>query len=151
MVFRYARNEVCVATLGILHREKLSSKLELKCLEDSERLILCGPSALSLASPFLAVHAFAVGGVGLATIGMMSRVSLGHSGRNIRNPPKLTTFALCAMVLGFVVRVGFPLFAPQQYLLWVALSQALWIAAFSLFLLAYFSVLVRPRIDGQPG
>lgn len=37
-------------------------------------------------SPFLAVHAFAFGGISVLTLGMMSRVSLGHTGRNVLEP-----------------------------------------------------------------
>ena len=34
-------------------------------------------------SPFIALHAFSVGGIGMITLGMMSRVTLGHTGRNV--------------------------------------------------------------------
>ena len=34
-----------------------------------------------------ALHAFAYGGIGLMTAGMLSRVSLGHTGRDLRRPP----------------------------------------------------------------
>jgi len=34
-------------------------------------------------SPSLAIHAFTVGGIGMMTLGMMSRISLGHTGRDI--------------------------------------------------------------------
>ncbi|MDX2464212.1 MAG: NnrS family protein, partial [Porticoccus sp.] len=33
--------------------------------------------------PMLAVHAFAYGGVGMITLGMMARISLGHTGRDV--------------------------------------------------------------------
>ncbi|MFV1985036.1 MAG: NnrS family protein, partial [Thiohalomonadales bacterium] len=39
--------------------------------------------------PFLEIHSFAVGGIGLMTLAMMSRVALGHTGRNVFEPPKL--------------------------------------------------------------
>ncbi|MFB3100245.1 MAG: NnrS family protein, partial [Gammaproteobacteria bacterium] len=35
----------------------------------------------------LAFHAFSYGGIGIVTLAMMSRVSLGHTGRNIQSPP----------------------------------------------------------------
>ena len=34
-------------------------------------------------SPFLSVHAFTAGGIGLLAIGMMSRVALRHTDRNV--------------------------------------------------------------------
>ena len=39
-------------------------------------------------SPFLSVHAFTVGGIGILTLGMMSRVTLGHTGHNVQQPPR---------------------------------------------------------------
>jgi uncharacterized protein involved in response to NO len=38
-------------------------------------------------SKLLAIHAFSFGGIGVATLSMMARVSLGHTGRNVKNPP----------------------------------------------------------------
>jgi len=102
-------------------------------------------------SPSLAVHAFTVGGIGLMTLGMMSRVSLGHTGRDISQPPSGIGLMFAMLSLGAVVRVIFPLLAGEHYQLWIALSQGLWIAAFSLFLYRYSSILLRPRVDGRPG
>ncbi|HEU4709292.1 MAG TPA: NnrS family protein, partial [Methylophilaceae bacterium] len=70
----------------------------------------------------LAVHAFAVGGVGLSTLAMMSRVSLGHTGREIGEPPLTASIALGILILAAVFRVIVPIFAIQQYPLWIAIS-----------------------------
>lgn len=99
----------------------------------------------------LAIHAFAVGGVGLMTLSMMSRVSLGHTGRNVQSPPRLVSIALSILVTATLVRVLLPLIDMAQYTWWITLSQSLWIAAFVLFVFTYFSMLIRPRVDGQPG
>lgn len=101
--------------------------------------------------PFLAVHAFAVGGIGLVTLAMMARVALGHTGRNVQQPPETVRYALLALILAAVFRVFVPLFDMEHYRLWIACSQVFWILAFGTFLLAYFPFLVKPRIDGQPG
>jgi uncharacterized protein involved in response to NO len=102
-------------------------------------------------SPYLAVHAFAVGGVGLMTVGMMARVALGHTGRSIQEPPKVLAPIFVLLALSFVVRVLLALFDAAHYLLWIGLSQALWLAAFGLFTLVYAPILIKPRVDGQPG
>ncbi|HEU4708851.1 MAG TPA: NnrS family protein, partial [Methylophilaceae bacterium] len=99
----------------------------------------------------LAVHAFAVGGVGLITLAMMSRVSLGHTGREIGQPPLTASIALGILILAAVFRVIVPIFAIQQYPLWIAISQGLWILAFALFTLRYLPILIAPRVDGRPG
>jgi len=101
--------------------------------------------------PSLAVHAFTVGGIGMMTLGMMSRVSLGHTGRNIMQSPSGLGLVFSMLFLGAVVRVLFPLIFTGHYLLWIGISQVFWIGTFSLFLFIYAPILIRPRIDGQWG
>lgn len=108
-------------------------------------------SAFGTVSPFLAIHAFAFGGIGLATLGMMSRVVLGHTGRDIRTPPQQTAYALLILTLGAVIRVGFPLVDPLHYGYWIGLSQVCWIASFLIFAFLFSKMLIHPRVDGQPG
>jgi len=102
-------------------------------------------------SPYLAVHAWTVGGIGMMTLGMMSRVSLGHTGRSIMQPPPELGPMFFTLFLGACVRVVFPLIFAGHYLLWIGISQILWITAFALFLYLYFPILIRPRADGQWG
>jgi uncharacterized protein involved in response to NO len=102
-------------------------------------------------SPFLAVHAFAAGGIGLMTVGMMARVSLGHTGRSIQAPPRLLTAVFFLMLAAFVTRVLGPLFWPAAYPFFLGATQWLWALAFALFLWIYAPMWLRPRIDGQPG
>jgi uncharacterized protein involved in response to NO len=102
-------------------------------------------------APTLAMHAFAVGGVGLVTIAMMARVALGHSGRNVFEPPPILAPIFALVVAGALVRVVAPLLAPALYVTWVGASQVLWIVAFGLFSLHYLPILARPRVDGRAG
>ena len=97
------------------------------------------------------IHAFSVGGIGVVILSMMARVTLGHTGRNVQNPPKAVAIALMVLVAGAVVRVIAPLVAESHYVVWVAASQVLWIAAFSIFIATCFPMLVKPRTDGQFG
>lgn len=99
----------------------------------------------------LAIHAFAVGGIGLITLAMMSRVAVGHTGRDIGNPPKIVSIACLCLIAAAVFRVIVPLFAMNQYPMWIMISQSLWIAGFALFVLRYLPILIRPRVDGRPG
>ena len=100
---------------------------------------------------FLAVHAFAMGGIGLISLSMMAQVSLGHSGSSIHEPPSNLTYALALLICGIIFRVFFPLVSPEEYLTWIALAQVFWILAFGIFLLLYYPILTRPRIDGLRG
>jgi uncharacterized protein involved in response to NO len=97
------------------------------------------------------IHAFSYGGIGLMTLSMMARVSLGHTGRNVQEPPRAMTLAFGAMMVGTVVRVFLPLIDPAHYPIWIGLSQLLWIIAFSIFIILYAPILIKPRIDGQFG
>ncbi|MGB1109261.1 MAG: NnrS family protein [Gammaproteobacteria bacterium] len=108
-------------------------------------------AGLGLATQSLALHAFTFGGLGLMTLGMMARVSLGHTGRNVFAPPAVLNPMFSTLALGAVIRVFGPWLLPGQYMLWIGLSQALWIIAFSGFLVIYLPVLAKPRVDGKPG
>jgi uncharacterized protein involved in response to NO len=99
----------------------------------------------------LALHALAAGGIGLATLAMMARVALGHTGRDIRKPPASVGVALGLLAAGVLVRVGLPLVLPLSYGVALACSQALWIAAFTLFVVTYAPILMRARADDVPG
>jgi uncharacterized protein involved in response to NO len=102
-------------------------------------------------SPFLALHAFAVGGIGMMTLGMMTRVALGHTGRDVFDPPPVLKLVFGLLLAAALVRVLLPLLAESHYVVWVGLSQWLWIGAFLVYFLAYFPILTRSRIDGQDG
>jgi uncharacterized protein involved in response to NO len=102
-------------------------------------------------SPSLALHAFALGGIGMITAGMMSRISLGHTGRDIQQHSRLLAPAFMSLFAAYVARVILPMIAPMHYLLWLAIAQAAWLIAFALFVWVYAPILVKPRADGLPG
>ena len=104
--------------------------------------------AVAGVSKFLAIHAFATGGIGIVTMSMMARVSLGHTGRQVGNPPNLAVYMLVILALSAVVRVLMPLLAARYYPEWIIISQGLWILAFSLFVVAYFQILTGPDHSG---
>ncbi|HEB55699.1 MAG TPA: NnrS family protein [Gammaproteobacteria bacterium] len=97
-----------------------------------------------------AVHALTVGGVGLITLGMMARVALGHSGREIA-ASRTIFWAFVLVSLAPLFRVLLPLLMPDWYLQSLILSGSLWCAAFLLFNMVYLPILIRPRVDGRPG
>jgi uncharacterized protein involved in response to NO len=102
-------------------------------------------------SPFLSIHAFTVGGVGLITIGMMSRVSLGHTGRNVFDPPPIVFWIFLALLLAAIVRVLFPLLSMELYNYWIGIAQLLWMIAFVLFVAVYAPMFLSARVDGRDG
>jgi uncharacterized protein involved in response to NO len=102
-------------------------------------------------SPMLALHAFTYGGIGLFTLGMMVRVTLGHTGRSIQEPPATVPVMFALLATGALVRVLLPLLDPANHILWNALAECFWILSFGLFLASFLPMLLQPRIDGLPG
>jgi uncharacterized protein involved in response to NO len=98
----------------------------------------------------LATHALTVGAIGSLTLGMMARVSLGHTGRPLV-APKPVRWAFAAITAAAFVRVVLPMFAPSWYLAELISAGGLWTAAFLLYLAAYARILVSPRLDGKAG
>jgi len=96
------------------------------------------------------LHAFTVGAIGVLTLGMMARVSLGHTGRPLKAAPSITV-AFALLNLAAIVRGLLPLLFPQLLIEFVLVSGALWGAAFLIFLFIYASILLWPRIDGKAG
>lgn len=99
----------------------------------------------------IAVHGLSIAGVGMMTVAMMARVSLGHTGRSIHQPPKTVNIMFALMVLTFISRVLLPLVDTSHYLLWIMVAQSAWIACFVLFCISYLPMLSRPRPDGLFG
>ncbi|MBL1259563.1 MAG: NnrS family protein [Thiotrichaceae bacterium] len=99
----------------------------------------------------LALHAFAYGGIGMMTIGMMARVTLGHTGRKVTQPPAVLKLCLPLLLTGSIIRVMMPMLLPEWHALWIGSAQVLWSAAFALFIAVYAPYLIRPRIDGRLG
>lgn len=113
--------------------------------------LLFALSCFGYVSKFIAIHAFAYGGIGMITLAMMSRVSWGHTGRNINKPPATLLYMLLLILLGAVARVFLPMLFPSGYLTWIIVSQGFWIGAFIIFIISFSPVLIRSRIDGKFG
>ncbi|MCF6345817.1 MAG: NnrS family protein [Thiomicrorhabdus sp.] len=99
----------------------------------------------------LAIHTLAVGGIGLITLGMMTRVTLGHTGRNVNQPPPFHTFLLSLILMATVIRVLFPILWPEHYSSWISFSQLFWIGAYGVFIVTFAPMLIQKRIDGHFG
>lgn len=103
--------------------------------------------AVTAISEFLPIHAFAVGGIGIVTMSMMARVTLGHTGRNVHQAPPAMVFLLGLMLLAATIRVLFPIMDPGRYPLWIIVSGFIWIISFSLFSIIFIPMLYGPRVN----
>ncbi len=95
-------------------------------------------------------HAFTAGGVGTLTLGMMARVSLGHSGRMLA-AGRLIVFAFACITLAALLRVFGVWLMPGLAMQWFQSAALFWMLAFGIFLWVYAPILLRPRRDGRDG
>jgi uncharacterized protein involved in response to NO len=95
-------------------------------------------------------HALGAGAAGTMILAVMTRASLGHTGRPLQ-VRRIVTLAYVLLTGGVAVRVFGPALLPGSYLATVVTAGALWVIAFALFVYAYAPVLLRPRVDGKPG
>ena len=98
--------------------------------------------------PLLALHALTIGGIGGISFGMMARVTLGHTGRTLI-PPRRMSWAFALIYGATLARVFLPFMGPYQVA--VGIAAALWVLAFGIFVVIYAPTLLRPRVDGRPG
>nr|WP_297460404.1 NnrS family protein [uncultured Halomonas sp.] len=113
-------------------------------------LLMWGLAALEVVTASLAVHALTVGGMATMILAMISRVSLGHTGRSIVTLPGIG-IALALLVLAAVSRALLPAFWPQASHWALNLAILFWCLAFSIYLYRYSCMLLKRRADGAEG
>jgi uncharacterized protein involved in response to NO len=89
----------------------------------------------------VATHALAVGGIGGLILAMIARVSLGHTGRELK-PSRMIVAGFVLLLAAGVCRVVLVAFSSDG----LALSALLWCTAFGLFVWRYAGILWRPRL-----
>ena len=99
-------------------------------------VVLLGVSRLDSAVPVTAaVHALTAGAIATMILAMMTRVSLGHSGRALT--AGRTTVAIYGLgILAALTRVG-AAFAGDRTMTLAIVAAVFWIAAFAVFLVVY--------------
>ena len=113
-------------------------------------LALRGLAGFGLVPVALATHALTIGAIGGLTLGMMTRTARGHTARPLV-AARAETAAYLLVQAAAVARVLVPLAMPAAYVAATAASALLWFAAFATFTVAYYPILSRARLDGQPG
>jgi uncharacterized protein involved in response to NO len=82
---------------------------------------------------------------------MMSRVSLGHTGRNVLDPPKALSAIFSMLVVAFIFRVIAVIFWSEYYQQFIIIAQLFWTIAFGLFIYIYSKMFFQKRVDGSFG
>jgi uncharacterized protein involved in response to NO len=96
------------------------------------------------------LHALTAGAFGTMILAVMSRVALGHTGRELAAPRGMA-LAYGLVGVGALLRVVGPAAVPEEGLAWITAGGLLWASAFALFSIIYIPILCRPRVDGAPG
>jgi uncharacterized protein involved in response to NO len=81
------------------------------------------------------------------TLGVMTRVALGHTGRELIVARSIAA-AYVLVIAGAALRVAGPMALPVYYAQVLAVAGVLWSAAFVIFLVVYAPMLVGPRSGG---
>jgi len=100
----------------------------------------------SAVPPSAAIHALTAGAMGTMILAVMTRATLGHTGRAL-HANGWTVAIYASVTIGALLRV----FASLQmidYTIGMHSSAVAWGAAFGLFVLAYGPILAGPRNDG---
>ncbi len=92
-----------------------------------------------------ALHAITTGAAGTMILAVMTRVSLGHTGRKLR-ASTITVALYVAVMAAALIRVAAPM-AGSYYAILLNLSAIAWMVAFAGFIWEYWSVLSRPRLS----
>ena len=107
-------------------------------------------ACFGLAPHSAAVHLLAVGAMGGLIIGMITRTTLGHTGRMLK-AGKAETAMYLLLQAGVLARLAAALGDAGLREWGLVLATACWSLAFALFCVVYGPYLVRPRVDGREG
>lgn len=88
-------------------------------------------------------HLWMAGAIGMMTVAVMTRASLGHSGRPLHASLPVALIYV-ALFLSIVARIISGMLENRMDLL--HLSAGLWFVAFSGFLILYWNILTKPRL-----
>jgi uncharacterized protein involved in response to NO len=96
------------------------------------------------------LHALTIGAATTMIFAVMTRASLGHTGRPlVVSGPTVSAYVL--LTAAAIVRVLGPDLAHASYTSVITVAALLWTAAFALFLWVYAPMFLTPRADGKAG
>lgn len=94
------------------------------------------------------LHALAIGAAAMMIVAVMTRASLGHTGRAL-TVSRPTACAYLLLAAAALVRVLGPTGFALPYRWVILIAASLWTAAFVIFLIVYAPILLSPRADGR--
>lgn len=152
---------ICAALSCIIHGLRMYHYHTLKTFDDPLLWILhagygwlviglglLASTGLGLLTVPIVIHALTAGCIGSMILGMICRVTLGHTGRELK-VGGLTTFSFFAIQLAALMRVFGPILTPEYMSEWVIGSALIWCLCFLAYLWIYAPMLFTSRPDGQ--
>jgi uncharacterized protein involved in response to NO len=91
-----------------------------------------------------ALHAWTTGAMGTMTLAVMTRATLGHTGRDVTSTPSNVAI-YAAIVVAALARVAAPLL-PALYYPVLIVAAACWLLGFGIFIVAYGPMLLAARL-----
>ncbi|MDE2069740.1 MAG: NnrS family protein [Gammaproteobacteria bacterium] len=120
-------------------REPMLWVLHLGYLWLAAGLALRGAALLSSALPEItALHAITVGALGSLSIGMMTRIALGHTGRAMAAGPFMAAAFVLVSVAAVLRLINTPGLLP--------VASVLWALAFAIYFLRFLPLMFAPRL-----
>lgn len=109
-------------------------------------LLKAGAEYIDFIDTSASIHALSIGAVATLTLAVMTRASLGHTGRALAATP-LTTVAYVLVTGAALLRV-FAALDPTAATDWAYSAAAIaWVGAFGAFCVAYVPMYLSPRVD----
>jgi uncharacterized protein involved in response to NO len=105
---------------------------------------LLGLATLGVEVPLsAAIHTLTTGAIGTMTLAVMTRTTLGHTGRSLMaNHPTVLIYIFVSFAAVFRLLAAFD---AERVIMLLMLSASFWIAAFGLFVITYGPFLLAPR------
>ncbi|HEU4838816.1 MAG TPA: NnrS family protein [Micavibrio sp.] len=112
-------------------------------------LALLALTGFGLLHTTAAIHALTAGCIGSMILGMICRVTLGHTGRNLE-VGRLTILSFYTIQIAALLRVFGPMLAAPGYMTHgIVCSALLWTLCYAAYLAVFSGMLFSPRPDGQ--
>lgn len=132
--------------VGFAARRPILAALHLSAALVGVGLIAWGLALLAGADEKGALHLLAIGGVGGMTLAVMSRATLGHTGRPLI-APRAVALAYALLSLAALLRALAPILSGPAYLPMTLAAGAVWIVAFALYTSALLPAFLGPRVE----
>jgi uncharacterized protein involved in response to NO len=141
------RRSLTVRLLGMLHIAFAWFGLAMLLYSARSLLLLAGYDVIPERA---ALHALGIGFIAGMAVAMVSRVTLGHSGRQLW-ADNLTWYSFLGVNAVAVLRVAAE-FAPAQAGAWLNLLAVIgWLVFLGAWVAHYAPIYLKPRLDGRPG